>query len=112
VITAFALGGSGYTVLYQSAVGSTSPLDLPHIVGTSLTLVGLFMIGGLATAVVAVLACLFLLFSFAWLGLPSNGLPVVAGGLSLVLLLMGPGCYSLDARFFGWRRIEIRAPHR
>jgi hypothetical protein len=82
----------------------------PHLVGALLPLLGIVMIAGFATAAVGILACLFLLVSFAWLGLASNGLPIMAAGLSLVLILLGPGPYSLDARLFGWRRIEIAPP--
>jgi hypothetical protein len=34
----------------------------------------------------------------------------MVGMLSLALALLGPGAWSVDARLFGWRRLEIRDP--
>ena len=30
------------------------------------------------------------------------------GTLSIALVLLGPGAWSVDARLFGWKRVEIR----
>jgi len=81
--------------------------SLAQVVSLLLPLVGVLMIIGFATLVSAVLSCGLLGLSIGWLNLGSNDLIVVAGGLSLVLILVGPGAYSLDARLFGLRRIEI-----
>jgi len=35
---------------------------------------------------------------------------LMVGMLSLALALLGPGAWSVDARLFGWRRLEIRDP--
>lgn len=102
VITALALGRSGYSLLYDL------PRDMgPTWSGAILPLLGVLIIAGLATRIAGVLAGSFLLISFGWLGLPLDGLSAMAGGLSLVLMLVGPGSYSFDARLFGWPRIEI-----
>jgi hypothetical protein len=34
---------------------------------------------------------------------------VVVGALGVALALLGPGLWSVDARLFGWRRVEISA---
>jgi putative oxidoreductase len=107
VITALALGWTGYKLFYDAAEDSARVLTLTHLVGTVFPLLGIMMIAGFATALSGILACALLLVSFAWLGLPTDGLSATAGGLSLVLILVGPGYYSVDARLFGWRRIEI-----
>ena len=107
VITALALGWTGYSLLYDSAEGAARGWSLPYLVGTLLPLLGIMMIAGFATALSGILACGFLVISFVWLGLPRDGQSATAAGLSLVLTLVGPGSYSLDARLFGWRHIEI-----
>jgi hypothetical protein len=94
-------------LFYDAAEDSARVLTLTHLVGTVFPLLGIMMIAGFATALSGILACALLLVSFAWLGLPTDGLSATAGGLSLVLILVGPGYYSVDARLFGWRRIEI-----
>lgn len=33
---------------------------------------------------------------------------ILTGTLGLALALLGPGAWSIDARLFGWKRIDIR----
>jgi putative oxidoreductase len=104
VITALMLGYSGYSL----QEGSAAPLfSSARLVSILLPLLGVLMIVGLATMISGIVSCGLLLVSFVWLHPRSNGLSAVAASLSLVLMLLGPGAYSLDARFFGWRRVEI-----
>jgi uncharacterized membrane protein YphA (DoxX/SURF4 family) len=35
---------------------------------------------------------------------------LLLGAVGIALALLGPGAWSLDARLFGWKQIEI--PHR
>jgi len=37
---------------------------------------------------------------------------ILLPALGVALALVGPGAWSVDARLFGWKRIEIRAPKR
>jgi peptidoglycan biosynthesis protein MviN/MurJ (putative lipid II flippase) len=83
-----------------------SMLDRAGLVSWLLPLIGVLMILGFATCICGILSCAILAF-LGWWNPGSNGLFAVVGGLSLVLILVGPGAYSLDAWFFGLRRIEI-----
>jgi uncharacterized membrane protein YphA (DoxX/SURF4 family) len=70
---------------------------------------GLLLLFGLWTPVAgAIVAIIELLIAFThghdpWVG-------VLLAGLGVALALMGPGAWSVDARRFGWKRIEIRRP--
>jgi hypothetical protein len=68
---------------------------------------GLLVIVGLWTPVIGVVvavleSCLFLLH----VGDPWIHVLLVTLGICLALL--GPGAWSMDARLFGWKRIDIR----
>ena len=68
---------------------------------------GLAIIAGLWTPVTGVLIAVFEIGFF----LASVGDPWVhlfMATLGLCLSLLGPGAWSVDARLFGWRRIDIR----
>ena len=108
VITASELGRSGYELLYESAAGSALGLSLAHGSGVLLSLLGIVMIIGFAVSASAVVAFVVLCVSFIWLKLPLNEPTATAFGLSLVLVLLGPGAYSVDSLLFGWRHIEIK----
>jgi hypothetical protein len=41
---------------------------------------------------------------------PDPWTSILLGTISLALALLGPGAWSVDARLFGWRRIDIRDP--
>ena len=86
------------------AAGSAVPsvaLDILSAVIGVLLLVGLWtpIVAALATIDVALLA-----FSD-----PANQrVYILLGALAAALALLGPGAFSVDARLFGWRRVEIR----
>jgi uncharacterized membrane protein YphA (DoxX/SURF4 family) len=88
--------------------GASLPAIVLHTIAAA---GGLFLLAGfwtpLAGAVVAI-AELWIVFSHGhdpWLS-------VMLAGLGAALALLGPGAWSVDARLYGWKRIEIRRPDR
>jgi uncharacterized membrane protein YphA (DoxX/SURF4 family) len=67
---------------------------------------GVFLIAGLWTPIVAALITVYALWNvFSSPYIPRWALLAAAAA---ALALIGPGAWSLDARLFGWRRLEIR----
>jgi uncharacterized membrane protein YphA (DoxX/SURF4 family) len=68
--------------------------------------IGLLLIIGLWTPVVATVMVLLEL----WRIISRNGDPasdILLCALAFAIALLGPGAWSVDARLFGWKRIEI-----
>ena len=76
---------------------------------------GLFLLAGFWTPVAGVLMAVLELFTafFSHSGAPATWAPFIWPGcillatLGLSLALLGPGAWSVDARLFGWKRIDI-----
>ena len=96
----------GAVVLWHAGpkLGSDPPLHMIAVYA-SLALSGLLLIAGLWTpvagAVVAVIAISEILTS----GEPLVG-RLLAATIAGALAMLGPGRLSVDARLFGWRRID------
>ena len=69
---------------------------------------GVLLIGGLWTPVVAGVTSLM---EFALAAASSDGpsAHLVPGILDLAIVMLGPGAWSIDARLFGRRRIDLQA---
>ena len=102
-------------IVLRSVVGITlivethrlSPLGWTQVLDAFAALVGLFLFLGLLTPYCAALACLLELSFLAANGIP-NGFYLGMSALTAAsVVALGPGAYSLDARFFGRRLIKI-----
>jgi uncharacterized membrane protein YphA (DoxX/SURF4 family) len=70
---------------------------------------GLLLLAGLWTPIAGVLTLIVELGN----ALSQSGDPwvqVLLGTIGVALALIGPGAWSIDARRFGWKRIDIRDP--
>ncbi len=68
---------------------------------------GLLLLAGLWTPIAGALVALL----YIWDILSDTGdlwTKILLGTLGATLVLLGPGAWSVDARLFGWKRIDIR----
>ena len=98
----------GLTVICHEVPSLLSnPLKLSSAISVVLIIAGLLLIIGLWTPVAGILAAVLEIPNFLhgadpWLYLR---LAIFASALAMV----GPGAWSVDARLFGWKRLEVPA---
>jgi len=118
LFSSFARGWPGVGLLVlRVAAGSSLIAHAILVVGNTLTFgtgffqlfiatAGLLLIIGLWTPVVATVMVLLEL----WRIISRHGDPasdILLCALAFAIALLGPGAWSVDARLFGWKRIEI-----
>lgn len=69
---------------------------------------GLLLVAGLWTPIVGTLAAIGAALH-GFVNPADAGFYTLLAALAAALALLGPGAWSLDARRFGWRRVEIRS---
>jgi uncharacterized membrane protein YphA (DoxX/SURF4 family) len=67
---------------------------------------GAFLLVGLWTPIAGAGACAIALWQTIFRS-ESLYQGILFGAIGLALMLVGPGAYSIDARLFGWKRIDL-----
>ena len=103
----------GAVVLWHAGLSLWSDPPLHMIIAYApLALAALLLIAGLWTPVAGAMVAVVAICEILRTGELLNG-RLLAATIGCALTMLGPGRLSIDARLFGWKRIEIppRQPH-
>ena len=95
----------GAVVLWRASPGLSSGPPLQIVASASLALAALLLIAGLWTPVAGAVVAVVAIVEILTTGELLNG-RLLAATIAGALTMLGPGRLSIDARLFGWKRIE------
>jgi putative oxidoreductase len=99
---------AGITLVFQGVTefreGTAVVTIVLHVIGAG---AGILLVVGLWTPIAGTLVALLQVWSiFSEAGDP--WVHILLGTMGAALALLGPGGWSVDARLFGWKRIDLR----
>ena len=98
---------AGMAIVVQGGMALLAGPPLGALVFQALSIgLGILLLAGLWTPVVGTLVAADALWNVFLSGHPWRWIMLATLGAALALI--GPGAWSIDARLFGWRRLEIR----
>jgi uncharacterized membrane protein YphA (DoxX/SURF4 family) len=102
---------AGFTLVDQGIVGLPGEPPLGRVMVSVLeTAAGIFLLAGLWTPIAGALAAGVELWCALSERFSPSGDPLIhilLATLGVAVALVGPGAWSVDARLFGWKRINI-----
>ena len=98
------VGGSALLMRATSILSTRPPVNT-SIVSACLAASGLLLISGLWTPIAGSVAALIAAGQLMTLSTDRYVL-LLLGTIGAALAMLGPGLWSIDARLFGWKRIE------
>jgi hypothetical protein len=96
----------GAVVLWHAGPGIWSGSALQVMLYASLSLGALLLTAGLWTPIAGAVVAAYVIFEMVMTGEPPVG-HLLAATIAVALTMLGPGRLSIDARLFGWRRIDV-----
>jgi putative oxidoreductase len=79
-------------------------LVMPHFLAIA---AGILLLAGLCTPIAGILLAIIEIWS-AFTHSHDPWSYILLGTLGAALAMLGPGAWSVDARLFGWKRIDLR----
>ena len=98
------VGGSALIVRANSTMWSTDPLHA-STASACLSGCGILLITGLWTPIIGTLVGLIAVAQAVVVAGDRSG-SILLGTIGGALAMLGPGLWSVDARLFGWKRVE------